>query len=482
MASTRLCFRVVAHCVNFLALISWGGSQSAFAQAAKHSLSVEARHVSGEFIVKVRSRQMLEKALTSACQSLGVFSNREPLLEEKEGLWFHVKIPVRDAYLSQEKLSRSLQENSCDELLAIEPNSILRAAMSHSRFISEGILAEPDFTQAPELPIPSIDDPNIHKVYGLHKIGAPSVWRGGEVGNTSIIIASIDSGIDYTHEDLVNNLWKNPKERAGNGIDDDGNGLIDDVIGWDFQGNDARPFDEMGHGTHAMGVVAATGGNGIGISGVAQKSSIMPLRFLAKNGTGTLENALLAIRYAVENGAQILSTNWNSPFYSRSLFEAVQNAASRGIFFVTAAGNESSDLEQKPLYPKGFKLENVITVAATNEDDELVASSNYGRQSVHIAAPGVKILSTLPRGKYAYLSGTSMASSHVAGAIALLKSAYPRLSMAEIKDLLERGADRLANLNDKIVWGGRLNIEKAFLLAQEQHGAMVNEKSEVDAQ
>ena len=192
MASTRLCFHVVAHCVNFLALISWGRSQSAFAQAATHSLSVEARHVSGEFIVKVRSRQMLEKALTSACQSLGVFSNREPLLEEKEGLWFHVKIPVRDAYLSQEKLSRSLQENSCDELLAIEPNSILRAAMSHSRFISEGILAEPDFTQAPELPIPSIDDPNIHKVYGLHKIGAPSVLRGGEVGNTSIIIASID--------------------------------------------------------------------------------------------------------------------------------------------------------------------------------------------------------------------------------------------------------------------------------------------------
>ncbi|MEY4066471.1 MAG: hypothetical protein RIR26_2679 [Pseudomonadota bacterium] len=425
-------------------------------------------YVRGEYLVKVASRASLERLLDSQRESVGSVAQKTPLFSSKSGVWY--KVQVADDYKLREAIL-SARENA--DVLYAEPNYIYYASSENEKNIptpGKSGKGGPDLKDAPALPTPPVADPQISTMYGLSKIGAPQVWPTTS-GSSKVLVADIDTGIDYNHEDLINNIWHNPAEIAGDGIDNDANGYVDDVVGWDFRDKDARPFDDNSHGSHTAGTIAATGGNGIGVSGVAQQASIMSLRFLGgSQGSGTLEDAVKAIDYATENGAQIMSNSWGGGGYSQSMFDAISRANDKGILFVAAAGNSGTDNDSKAQYPASYELPNVLTVAATDSGDKLASFSCFGLKSVHLAAPGVKILSTVPGDKYASLSGTSMATPHVTGAAVLLKAAYPNMKAKELKDVLMQSVEQLSSLAGKVSTGGRLNISKAFAISKSLYG------------
>ena len=257
-------------------------------------------------------------------------------------------------------------------------------------------------------------------LWGLGKIDAPGAWAATE-GSPDVIVAVIDSGVDVTHPDLANNIWRNTGETA-NGQDDDGNGYPDDLHGWDFANGDNEPEDQNEHGTHVAGTIGAVGGNG-GIVGVSPRVRIMPLKTLSPSGGSTVA-AIQAIDYARRNGAQIINASWGSYGYSNALREAISRAGQAGILFVAASGNgdqygRGMDADRSPMFPASYDLPNILSVAATDRVDRLSSFSNYGANVVHLAAPGEQIASTVPGRQYAYLDGTSMATPHVAGVAAL---------------------------------------------------------------
>ncbi|MHC4265924.1 MAG: S8 family serine peptidase, partial [Planctomycetota bacterium] len=227
-------------------------------------------------------------------------------------------------------------------------------------------------------------------------IDAPQAWDI-TTGDSDIIIAVIDSGVDYLHPDLADNMWVNKKEKKGRpGVDDDRNGYIDDIYGYDFYQNDGDPSDAAGHGTHCAGIIAAVGNNALGTTGVNWKCRIMSCRFLSALGGGNTADAIEAINYAVSNGAKILNNSWGGGQYSASLEAAIANAYENGVLFVTSAGNINRNIDIYPAYPASYRLPNVIAVAATNHKDQRAYFSNYGPESVHLAAPGQDIISTIP--------------------------------------------------------------------------------------
>ena len=290
-------------------------------------------------------------------------------------------------------------------------------------------------------------------------IRVKALWDRGIVGNRDILVAVIDTGIDYTHPDLAANMYTNPGEIPGNGIDDDSNGVIDDVHGANFTG--ATPvgngLDDNKHGTHCAGTIGAVGNNGTGIVGVNWEASIMPVKFLDANGSGTLANALSSINYATQMGAKVMSNSWGGGGYSQALYDAIKKARDAGILFVAAAGNDASDNDGVPSYPASYQLDNIVSVAATDNRDALASFSNYGKNSVHVAAPGKNILSTVPGGGYEIFSGTSMACPHVSGMATLLWSENPSLTYLEVKDRLIATSTPVASLRSGVVAKGRVN-------------------------
>jgi len=278
----------------------------------------------------------------------------------------------------------------------------------------------------------------------------------------NIVVAVIDSGIDYTHPDLSANMWRNPGEIPNNGIDDDNNGYVDDVYGYDFGDDDADPYDDNGHGTHVAGTIGAVGNNAIGVTGVAWNVRLMALKFLDDQGSGTEADAVRAIDYAIRMGARIINASWGGYGYSTILAQAISRAERAGVLFVAAAGNETNNNDTTPCYPASYPNSNIIAVAATDANDNLAWFSNFGPRTVHIAAPGDSILSTWPNGQYRYLDGTSMAAPHVSGAAALLWALHPDWSYRQVKDQLLQSVDVLSSLQGKILTGGRLNLAKAL--------------------
>ncbi len=280
--------------------------------------------------------------------------------------------------------------------------------------------------------------------WALRKINALTAW-GLTKGSNDIVVAVIDTGVDPKHEDLAANIWVNQKEIAGNGKDDDNNGFIDDTGGWDFHGNDNTPNDETssanpGHGTHCAGIIGAVGNNNLGVSGINQHVSIMPIRFLGADGSGDLFSSTKAIDYAIANGAHVISASWGAPStkaMAQPIIDAVERANQKGVLFVAAAGNEGASNDSTPSYPANAGLINVINVAASNPSDQKPSWSNLGRLTVDLASPGEDILSTLPGNKYGNLSGTSMATPLVAGLAALLKSQDASLTPPQIKAILQ---------------------------------------------
>ncbi len=321
--------------------------------------------------------------------------------------------------------------------------------------------AEPDYKMH------LTNDPYYDKLYSVYRpeinINAENTWTKTK-GESSVVVAVIDSGVDYTHPDLKDNIWENTKEITDNGIDDDKNGYIDDVYGWNFFNNDNNPMDNFKQGTHVSGTIAS-GENGIGIVGVAPLVKIMPLKIFGDYGElSSYSDIILAINYAKENGAAIINMSFNGKLYSSSLYLVMASTEKENILFVTAAGNESSDNDIIPCYPASFDISNNICVASIDQKGALSYFSNYGKETVHIAAPGSLILSTVPDAKYEYMQGTSMAAAHVSGVAALIKSYSQQTTPKEIKDILIKGITPLPSLEGKIYSGGLINADKALEL------------------
>ncbi|HUD72877.1 MAG TPA: S8 family serine peptidase [Dongiaceae bacterium] len=339
------------------------------------------------------------------------------------------------------------------------------AALARLRSDPRVEYAEPNYLlSALRLP----DDPKLADLHAFHNTGQRGGTPGADIdalrawnvstGDRRVIVAVIDTGLDATHPDLAANLYTNPGEIADNGVDDDGNGFVDDVHGWDFANEDNDPFDDNGHGTHVSGTIGAVGDNGVGVAGVNWKVSIMPLKFLGAAGFGLTSDAVEAIDYATVMGARVLSNSYGGGGFANAMVEAIGAGASSGSLFVAAAGNSGSNNDIDPEYPASYPLPNVVSVAATDADDHLATFSSWGANSVLLAAPGVDIVSTVPGGGYDSKRGTSMATPMVSGALALLEAAEPGLSVQEAITRLGESVDPLPALKGRVVTGGRLNL------------------------
>lgn len=301
--------------------------------------------------------------------------------------------------------------------------------------------------------------------------GAADAWAAGHTGSSDIYVGIIDEGYMYNHEDLAANAGVNPGEIAGNRIDDDGNGYVDDVYGWNFAGNNNKVFDAAldDHGTHVAGTIGASGNNGVGVAGVCWNVKLLSGKFMGRK-EGTTADAIEAIDYFTnlkKAGVNIVATNnsWGGGGYSQALYDAIERANEAGIIFIAAAGNDGMNIDRTPAYPASYSNSNIITVASITNTGKLSLFSNYGATSVDIAAPGSGIYSCIPlksKGKvlsaYAVSDGTSMAAPHVTGAVVLYLSAHPDASVSEVIDAIKASATPTASLAGKCVTGGRLNI------------------------
>src|SRR4030066_2571136 len=338
-------------------------------------------------------------------------------------------------------------------------------------------------------------------------IDAPEAWDIS-TGSSNIVIAVLDTGVDYNHNDLVGNIWINTGEVIGDangddcpgicGVDDDGdckidedsldlqpgeagytndlkddddeNGYIDDCRGWDFVNGDNDPMDDNSHGTHVAGIIGAVGDNGTGVAGVMWNVKLMALKFLDSEGYGTVSEEVEGIDYAVENGAKIMNASFGGYEYSQSEYDAIEASNTAGILFIAAAGNEEYNNDLTPMYPASYDLLNIISVAATDQNDQRASFSNYGLTSVDVAAPGVYILSTIPQNEYFdkdFNWGTSMAAPHVSGLAGLLYSYYDgiyntQFDYTQVLNAILRMVDVLPTLSGWIQTGGRINAYKAL--------------------
>ncbi|MGB7220414.1 MAG: S8 family serine peptidase, partial [Vicinamibacterales bacterium] len=320
------------------------------------------------------------------------------------------------------------------------------------------------------------NDPQFGTLWGLRNTGQSGGTAGADIrateawnlttGSSNVVVAVIDTGIDPFHQDLAANVFQNTADCNTNGVDDDGNGFVDDCNGIDTVNHDSYPFDDNGHGTHTAGTIGAVGNNSIGVVGVNWTVRLMACKFLDASGSGSSSNAIACLDYVAlmkDRGVNIVASNnsWGGGGFSQALYDAIDAQRQRGILFIASAGNGSLDSDRTPQYPAGFSLPNVIAVAATTRTDGLASFSNYGKHTVHLGAPGDQILSTTPGNTYNTLSGTSMAAPHVTGVAALLKAQDPSRDWRAIKNLMLAGGDQTSSLANTVT-GRRLNALNAL--------------------
>lgn len=384
--------------------------------------------------------------------------------------WVKVSVSKNRSFSNLRKFSQNIEKNKTFKIqIADYP--------AWSRSDTAAVKVDPDFPQT--FPVSSGVDTEFNRQWGMIDLGVKDAWKNSSTQGANVVVAVIDSGVDYTHDELSENIWRNPGEsgngKEANGIDDDGNGFVDDVVGWDFAKNDNKPYDvkggfmgNPGHGTHVSGIIAAKADNGLGVLGVAPGVKIMAMRFITEQGSGTTDAAVQAIKYAVDNGAKILSNSWGSEGddpEGQILKEAIQYALDKDVLFVAAAGNSAYDNDNptKMAVPASYDFENIISVAAVDRKNNLASFSSYGLTTVDIAAPGVDIYSTVPVNKYMTLPGTSMACPHVSGAAALYWSKYPNAKMSEVKNAILSSAVPISSLKGKVLTGAKLNANNLFV-------------------
>ena len=348
------------------------------------------------------------------------------------------------------------------ERLTLHPGRTVEEAVAALEHNPNVLYVEPDYVvNAAAIP----NDPSFGSLWGMANIRAPAAWDT-TTGDRDVVVAIIDTGIDRTHPDLQGNLWTNPGEIANNGVDDDGNGYVDDLYGWDFAYNDNDPSDGNNHGTHVAGTIGARGDNGLGVVGVNWQVKLVGLKFLNNSGSGSTSNAILALQYACDAGIRVSNNSWGGGGYSQALYDAIKAAKSTGHLFVAAAGNGGADgvgdnNDLTPFYPSSYNLDNLIAVASITSADARSSFSNYGAASVDLGAPGSSIYSTLPGGKYGTYSGTSMATPHVSGAVAMLMGLHPTWTYGQVRDAIRETARPLSALAGTTVTGGTLDLAAA---------------------
>jgi len=310
------------------------------------------------------------------------------------------------------------------------------------------------------------NDPRFPLLWGLKTIHAADAWDQ-TTGSTNIIVALLDTGVDYNHPDLAANIWTNPGEIPGNGFDDDGNGYVDDVHGFNVLNHSGDVLDDDGHGTHVAGTIGAIGNNALGVAGINWSVKLLPVKLFSADDSGGTAGAVEGYEYLLtlkSRGVNIrvVNNSWGGPTPSHALFEAMRAAEAAGILSVCAAGNDHHNADYRPEYPAGLDCETLISVAACTSDDGVAPYSNYGSLAVDLAAPGDEVWSTYPGGYYAEFSGTSMATPHVAGAAALLLAQNSSLTPVNLKALLVTTVDPLPQWQGRVRSGGRLNVGKAM--------------------
>ncbi|MGM9992410.1 MAG: S8 family peptidase [Candidatus Bruticola sp.] len=420
-------------------------------------------HVPGQVIVKTKGTLM--QSTSNIAQKYGAvvlekFNNKASIFKGMQGEMLHMQLP--EGMTTAQALA-VMQEDP--EIEYAVPNSIYT--------LEDEVPSEAGTTSAKlstsEGKVPNDLD---SKLWGLKNDGQDGGTPGVDIGATQAwqkttglpngqgpIIAVIDTGVDYNHPDLVNNIWTNPGEIPGNGIDDDGNGVVDDVHGYNAFSDNGDPMDVHSHGTHCAGTIAAEGNNGQGVVGVNWQATVMPVKIFDDNGRTNAAAIIRGINYASNNGARITSNSWGGGEANLAIRDAFAHSKALHIM---AAGNSADNNDQVPHYPGSYPLHNSITVAATDRNDKLAKFSCYGKESVHIAAPGKDIYSTVPGGGYASKSGTSMATPHVSGAAGLLLAMDPTMSNDELKTRLLEGSDKIDGLQNVVSSGGRLNVNKAM--------------------
>jgi subtilisin family serine protease len=416
-----------------LALMQLGGDSG-----STQSVIVRSDYAAGELLVKFHAANSnpREKLAQVGLETIGSFSAVG---------WQHVRLPPEMTV--DEGIARY---RSLSGVESVQPNFIYRAQAT-------------------------ANDPMFNELYGLNKIQAPVAWDT-TAGSPSVVVAVIDLGVDYKHEDLSANMWRNPGEagidsagqnKATNAIDDDANGYVDDVFGVDTINH--NPIDDGGHGTHVSGTIGGVGNNGTGVVGVNWNVRIMAIKSHGANGNGTSASVVEAFQYVAmmrRRGINVRVTNssWGgapeAPDYDQALKDAIDDAGNTGILNVCAAGNSAQDNDAVPFYPASYDSPSIMSVAASDQNDNRAGFSSRGPTSVDLAAPGVLILSTFP-GSYALLSGTSMATPHVSGAAALLWAHAPHLTVPQVKAILIDNVDVLPEWEGLTVTGGRLNLARA---------------------